>query len=86
MGIVLDFDPRTAAASLDRAERRRLVEIAQAEKALPWIEVDDVLEALEFVARYRGVFDEPLASIGRYGWQVLDAIGRYRSTIRNHRQ
>lgn len=70
------FDPEQTARSLTDEQKRRLQAIAQAEKALPWEDVDDGLEVMELVGQYTGIFDERLATMGRYGWQVLQAMAR----------
>mgnify|MGYP001165979824 FL=1 len=70
------FEPSDALRSLSEAGRRRLLEIAKAEKALPWKPVDDRLQALRLVTRMAGVLNEPLADISANGWSVVRLMAR----------
>lgn len=71
------FDPVVTIASLTAAQRDRLLSIARAEKALPWrARTDDRLLKLKLIGKMRGVLDEPLASISRDGWTVLNHMAR----------
>lgn len=71
------LDPNEMARSLTLAQKSRLIEIAKAHKALPWrSRVDDRLLKLKLIGKMSGVLDEPLASIGRDGWTVLNFMSR----------
>lgn len=61
---------------ITNSERRRLIAIAKAEKALPWDETDETLALKGLVTRYHDVMDAPLASISGAGWNALKAISR----------
>lgn len=71
------IDPADKAANLTDPQKRRLIEIAKAQKALPWrARTDDRLLKLGLIGKMGGVLDEPLASIGRDGWTVLNWMNR----------
>ncbi len=72
------FDPEKTARSLTGEQKRRLQAIAQAQKALPWEDVDEGLCASKLVGLMTGPLDEPLAEISQKGWDVLSIIARQR--------
>ena len=71
------FDP-DAIKSLAPAQKARLLEIAKADKALPWTAIDDDLLSLKLVGKMGGVLGEQLSSISRDGWTVINHLGRHR--------
>lgn len=71
------FDPAPKLASLTAAQLGRLMSIAKAEKALPWrARTDDRLLKMKLIGKMTGPLDEPLASISREGWTVLNHMAR----------
>lgn len=71
-------DPAEVYAKLSAAQRQRLVDIARAQKALPWKRGDDRLKTLKLIGKMTGPLDEPLAELARDGWTVLNWMGRRR--------
>lgn len=70
------IDPAEIILLLTAAQKQRLIQIAKAEKALPWQTVDEQLQCKGLVGKMTGPLNEPLASIGRDGWTVLNFMGR----------
>lgn len=72
----MKIDPADILGKLSAAQRQRLVDIARAQKALPWKRGDDRLKALKLIGKMTGPLDEPLAEISHDGWTVLNWMGR----------
>lgn len=68
--------PAELLQSLTAAQRKRLLAIVKAQKALPWKRGDDRLQRLKLVAKMTGPFNEPLAEISRDGWSVVNLMAR----------